>query len=83
MALSRASCLALDRTDPLAHTRARFVLPDGVNYLDGNSLGARPKGVAERVVRTIDTEWGEGLIRSWNEAGWYESQLAAWLALGR
>src|ERR1043165_7168871 len=70
---THASCLALDTADPLAHARARFVLPDGVNYLDGNSLGARPKGVAERVARTIGEEWGEGLIRSWNEAGWYAS----------
>jgi len=49
------------------------VLPAGVNYLDGNSLGAVPKGVAERVARTVESEWGEGLIRSWNAAGWYES----------
>jgi kynureninase len=70
---TRASCLALDRADPLAHARARFVLPEGVIYLDGNSLGCRPKGVAERVAHMIETEWGEGLIRSWNAAGWYES----------
>src|SRR6185295_3030265 len=70
---TRQDCEDRDRADPLAHTRARFVLPEGVNYLDGNSLGARPKGVAERVARMIDTEWGEGLIRSWNDAGWYES----------
>src|SRR5581483_2153743 len=71
--LTRADCLALDRNDPLAHARERFVLPAGVNYLDGNSLGAVPKGVAERVATTINSEWGEGLIRSWNAAGWYES----------
>ena len=62
-----------DRSDPLAHARERFALPCGVIYLDGNSLGARPKGVAERVAKTIEQEWGSGLIRSWNEAGWYES----------
>jgi kynureninase len=73
MTLDRASCIALDRADPLAHAHARFVLPAGVNYLDGNSLGCRPKGVAERVAQTIETEWGEGLIRSWNAAGWYDS----------
>jgi kynureninase len=70
---TRASCLALDAADPLAHAHDRFVLADGVIYLDGNSLGARPKGVAERVAQTIEQEWGTGLIRSWNEAGWYES----------
>jgi kynureninase len=71
--LTRDDALARDRADPLAHARTRFVLPEGVNYLDGNSLGALPNGVAERVARTIGTEWGTGLIRSWNEAGWYES----------
>ena len=70
---SRQHCEDIDRADPLAHARARFALPQGVNYLDGNSLGCLPKGVAERVARTIEHEWGEGLIRSWNEAGWYES----------
>jgi kynureninase len=73
MALTREDPLALDRADPLAQARARFALPDGVIYLDGNSLGCLPKGVAARVARAIEHEWGEGLIRSWNEAGWYES----------
>jgi kynureninase len=71
--LTREEALALDRADPLAAARERFVLPAGVNYLDGNSLGALPKGVAARVARTIGDEWGAGLIRSWNGAGWYES----------
>jgi kynureninase len=70
---TRQDCEDRDHADPLAHARARFVLPEGVNYLDGNSLGARPKGVAERVARTIETEWGVGLIRSWNAAGWYDA----------
>jgi kynureninase len=73
MSLTRDDCLALDRADPLADARASFVLPAGVNYLDGNSLGALPKGVAARVARTIGDEWGAGLIRSWNAAGWYQS----------
>ena len=73
MSSTRDACLQHDRADPLAHARNRFVLPDGVNYLDGNSLGAVPKGVAARVARTIENEWGGGLIRSWNAAGWYES----------
>jgi len=71
--LTRDDALALDLADPLAHARARFVLPEGLNYLDGNSLGALPKGVAERVAQTVTREWGEGLIRSWNAAGWYEA----------
>lgn len=52
-------------------TKALFHLPDGVIYLDGNSLGALPLGVAERVNRVITTEWGVELIRAWNTAGWY------------
>jgi kynureninase len=52
-------------------TKALFHLPDGVIYLDGNSLGALPLGVAERVSRVITTEWGNELIRAWNSAGWY------------
>jgi kynureninase len=71
MSLTRDDCIALDRADPLASARESFVLPAGVNYLDGNSLGALPKGVAARVARTIGDEWGAGLIRSWNVAGWY------------
>ena len=73
MPLTRETCAERDRADPLSAARARFVLPSGVIYLDGNSLGATPKGVAERVTKTIEQEWGTGLIRSWNEAGWYES----------
>ena len=80
--MTRDDALALDRTDPLAHARARFVLPQGVNYLDGNSLGALPKGVAERVAQTVRQEWGEGLIRSWNAAGWYDSPARIGAKLG-
>jgi kynureninase len=80
--LSREDALALDRADPLEHARARFVLPEGVNYLDGNSLGALPKGVGERVAQAIGKEWGEGLIRSWNDAGWYGSPARIGAKLG-
>jgi kynureninase len=52
-------------------TKALFHLPAGVIYLDGNSLGALPRGVAERVDRVIRQEWGNELIRAWNTAGWY------------
>jgi kynureninase len=57
----------LDVADAIAHFRDRFDLPEGVIYLDGNSLGPLPRATRERLHRVIDTEWGEGLIRSWNE----------------
>ena len=53
-----------------AATRALFDLPEGVIYLDGNSLGPLPKSAAERVARTITDEWGKLLIGGWNRAGW-------------
>jgi kynureninase len=49
-----------------------FSIPDGVVYLDGNSLGALPAGVAERLADVVRREWGQGLIRSWNDARWME-----------
>jgi kynureninase len=67
---SREDCLALDAHDPLAAFRTRFALPEGVVYLDGNSLGARPKVAAARAQSVIGEEWGNGLIRSWNDADW-------------
>ena len=67
--ISREDCAALDDADGLAFARARFALPDGVIYLDGNSLGALPRRTAARVADTVTREWGEGLIRSWNDAG--------------
>ncbi len=70
--MDRAGAAALDETDPLAGLRDRFELPDGLIYLDGNSLGPLPRSVAARLRRVIDEEWGEGLIGSWNEAGWID-----------
>ncbi len=61
-----------DAADPLAHFRERFTLPEGVIYLDGNSLGALPKATPEVLRRVVEQEWGEGLIRSWNDAGWFD-----------
>jgi len=69
-AITRADCLAADRTDPLAAFRRRFRLPRGVTYLDGNSLGALPAATAPRVRAVIEAEWGRDLIRSWNRHGW-------------
>ncbi|RMH16109.1 MAG: kynureninase [Acidobacteria bacterium] len=66
-AASRADAERLDRRDRLALCRRRFVLPAGVVYLDGNSLGALPATVAPRLERVIGREWGEQLVRSWND----------------
>ncbi len=62
----------LDAADPLASYRDRFQLPDGIIYLDGNSLGALPKATPAAMRRVVEQEWGEGLIGSWNSAGWFE-----------
>jgi len=53
-------------------TRAMFDLPAGMIYLDGNSLGPLPRGVAARVQRAITDEWGQMLITGWNKAGWMD-----------
>ena len=70
MSLTREDCAALDRADPLAPLRAQFHLPEGLIYLDGNSLGPLPRATPARVAEVMAREWGEGLIRSWNSAGW-------------
>lgn len=70
MHLTRTDCLALDAADPLAPLRAQFKLPEGVIYLDGNSLGVLPESTPARVAEVVQQEWGQGLIRSWNSAGW-------------
>ena len=62
--------MAWDADDPLARFRARFALPEDMIYLDGNSLGALPKATAARIRAVIEQEWGEGLIRSWNDRDW-------------
>lgn len=73
--LSKADCQALDRDDPLAGRRDLFALPEGVIYLDGNSLGVPPKAALARLKQAAEEEWGVGLIRSWNDAGWMDLPL--------
>ncbi len=65
-------CLDRDAADALAPLRDQFIIPADTLYLDGNSLGAMPKATASRVAQVISEEWGKGLIRSWNDAGWFE-----------
>lgn len=70
--LDRASCLDADRHDPLAPFRQEFLLPGGVIYLDGNSLGPMPRTAEARATKVLREEWGDGLVRSWNSAGWFQ-----------
>ena len=63
---SRADAEALDAADPLAPWRERFVTPDGLVYLDGNSLGMAPVAALERLADVAATDWAQGLIRSWD-----------------
>ena len=73
---SRDDCVRLDAADPLASFRTEFDLPDGVIYLDGNSLGAMPKRAVEIASRVLEKEWSAQLIRSWNSAGWFQMPRA-------
>jgi kynureninase len=74
---------ALDASDPLAACRDEFMLPEGViAYLDGNSLGRPLKATSERLASLVDREWGERLIRAWDET-WMDRPLALGDQLGR
>jgi kynureninase len=80
--MTRDDARALDAADPLREIRKRFVLPEGVIYLDGNSLGALPKAVPADLTNVVERQWGEDLITSWNKHGWIEwpRRIAAKLA---
>ncbi len=85
---TRHDCQQLDLQDPLRELRDQFVIPSGLIYLDGNSLGMLPKATASRVAEVVSQEWGQGLIRSWNGAGWVDlpqrlgDQIAAMVGAG-
>ena len=66
-----ADCQRMDAADPLGALRNLFSLPPGVIYLDGNSLGVMPASAPARAAEVVAGEWGVGLIRSWNTAGWF------------
>ena len=70
--ITRNDALSLDAGDPLAPLREEFLLPEGVIYLDGNSLGPLHRDVAATIERVVHGEWAQGLIRSWNDAAWID-----------
>ena len=80
--MTPAEARTLDAADPLAAMRERFALPDGLIYLDGNSLGALPRATGAAVAEVVERQWGEQLITSWNRHGWIDAPatLAAKLA---
>jgi kynureninase len=70
---ARRRAAELDDADPLAHVRDRFVLDEGLVYLDGNSLGALSTPVPAAVMHAVDQQWGRDLITSWNEHDWWDA----------
>lgn len=73
----------MDAADPLRAFRGRFVLPDSVIYLDGNSLGPASPAVFAELDKAAREEWAGGLIRSWNAAGWFDLPLELGDRIGR
>ena len=65
------ACQQRDAADPLHPLRDLFSIPHDIIYLDGNSLGVMPKSAAAHAASVVTQEWGQGLIRSWNTAGWF------------
>ena len=70
--ITRETLSALDGEDPLDPFRDQFELPDGVIYLDGNSLGPMPRRTLARLIDVAREEWGQSLIKSWNDHGWID-----------
>src|SRR6185369_9534725 len=78
-----AAVEAMDAADPLRAMRDRFILPEGVIYLDGNSLGAAAPAVFNELQKAATQEWAQDLIRAWNTAGWFDMPVALGDQLGR
>ncbi|HEX3920264.1 MAG TPA: kynureninase [Caulobacteraceae bacterium] len=83
MSPTLAEVRAWDAADPFAAMRERFDLPAGVIYLDGNSLGAAPRAVHQRLRDVLATEWAEGLVRSWNRHDWIGAPARVGAKIGR
>ncbi|MBZ9871188.1 kynureninase [Mesorhizobium sp. BR1-1-9] len=78
-----AAIEAMDTADPLRTMRDRFTLPQGVIYLDGNSLGAASPAVFGELQKAATQEWAQDLIRAWNTAGWFDMPVELGDQLGR
>ena len=74
---------AMDAADGLRSMRERFILPTGLIYLDGNSLGVASHAAFAELQKAATEEWGQDLIRSWNTAGWFDMPLALGDRVGR
>ncbi|XOV87568.1 MAG: kynureninase [Pseudomonadota bacterium] len=70
--MNRAECQAMDQQDSLSGLREKFLLDEGLIYLDGNSLGPMPLAVAARVAETTQAQWGRDLVTSWNRHNWID-----------
>jgi kynureninase len=81
--ITRDALAALDAADPLASFRLQFMLPDGVIYLDGNSLGPVPCATPARIADVVVREWGDSLIRAWTEHAWIDLPLSVGEKIGR
>lgn len=68
--MTDAEIAALDAADPLAALREEFEIPEGLLYLDGNSLGPLTKTARLRMVEVVEQQWGQSLIRGWNDHDW-------------
>lgn len=78
-----AAVKAMDASDPLRSMRDRFILPEGLIYLDGNSLGAASHSAYAEIDKASRHEWGQNLIRAWNRDGWFEMPLELGDRIGR
>ncbi|MDW8424383.1 MAG: kynureninase [Meiothermus sp.] len=73
----------LDQSDPLAPKREAFMIPEGLVYLDGNSLGVLPRSVPGHMENVVRQQWGHDLIRSWNLHGWVDLPLRVGARIAR
>ncbi len=73
--ITKSHCQQLDKKDPISHLRKAFYLPKGKINMDGNSLGSLPKITTKRLKQVLQKEWGEGMIGSWSNAGWFDSPI--------